>query len=126
MPSDNVGSLFEPCWRQSPDPDQIAERIHNDNHQMIRQCPGFLVKKHQLTTQKRPGTGLTWQIAAANSDTPLAGLGRTLERCAKTGRLEIAVPPGASLLRLNHKRALGTARISGTLVVQSVQIKVRR
>ena len=252
MPSDNIGPLFELCWRVSPDPDQIAGRILNDNPELIRQYLSFLLKKQQLaaavavsptlvrysnaetdgslllsmvnrlvasedgkaanvlwrllvdnrwvvadttvpnngkfardplpvsfdwslpsnsglhswpgpsgleteftgtqpenciiaeqamvlkpgsylmeysfrTADIGPGTGLTWQIAAANSDTPLAVSGDLSSDALKQEKLEFSVPPGALLLRLrlNYKRTLGTTRISGTLVVPSVRINAR-
>src|SRR5579863_9014482 len=42
MPSDDTGPLFELCWRVSPDPDEITQRILNDNPKLIRQYLDFL------------------------------------------------------------------------------------
>jgi hypothetical protein len=48
MPADEIGPLFELCWRVSPDPDKITEAILNDKPETIRQYVGFLLSKDQL------------------------------------------------------------------------------
>jgi tetratricopeptide (TPR) repeat protein len=48
MPSDNMGPLFELCWRVTPNPERIAGAILNDQPDPIRQYVGFLVGKDQL------------------------------------------------------------------------------
>jgi tetratricopeptide (TPR) repeat protein len=48
MPGDDVGALFELCWRVSPDPDRIAANILNDDPQLLRQYLEFLLGKGQL------------------------------------------------------------------------------
>lgn len=48
MPSDNTGLLFELCWRISPDPNEIAQRILSDNPVLIREYLNFLLAKNQL------------------------------------------------------------------------------
>jgi tetratricopeptide (TPR) repeat protein len=48
MPADDVGPLFELCWRVSPDPEKISAAILNDNPELIRQYLGFLLAKDQL------------------------------------------------------------------------------
>ena len=48
MPSDEIGPLFELCWRASPDPGRVAGAILNDNPEMIRQYTSFLLAKDQL------------------------------------------------------------------------------
>ena len=47
MPADDVGSLFELCWRVSPDPARITAAILNDKPELIRQYIGFLLAKNQ-------------------------------------------------------------------------------
>jgi tetratricopeptide (TPR) repeat protein len=47
MPSDDVGPLFELCWRVSPDPEKISAAILNDKPELIRQYIGFLLAKDQ-------------------------------------------------------------------------------
>jgi tetratricopeptide (TPR) repeat protein len=49
MPSDDIGPLFELCWRASPDPDEIARQILNNNPELIRQYLDFLLAKNQLS-----------------------------------------------------------------------------
>ena len=49
MPSDDLGPLFELCWRVSPNADQIASTILNDNVSLIRQYMNFLWAKDQLS-----------------------------------------------------------------------------
>jgi len=48
MPSDEIGPLFELCWRVSPDPKPISAAILNDKPEMIRQYIDFLLAKDQL------------------------------------------------------------------------------
>jgi tetratricopeptide (TPR) repeat protein len=48
MPADDVGSLFELCWRVSPDPEKITRAILNDKPELIRQYLSFLLAKDQL------------------------------------------------------------------------------
>jgi hypothetical protein len=48
MPADEVGPLFELCWRVSPDPDRISAAILNQNPELIRQYVSFLLAKDQL------------------------------------------------------------------------------
>jgi len=47
MPADDVGSLFELCWRASPDPQAIAKAVLNENPGLIRQYMAFLLAKDQ-------------------------------------------------------------------------------
>ena len=47
MPADNIGALFELCWRVSPDPQEITGAILNDDPKMLRQYIGFLSGKDQ-------------------------------------------------------------------------------
>jgi tetratricopeptide (TPR) repeat protein len=46
--SDDIGALFELCWRVSPDPKQIERNILNDNPDVVRQYLAFLLEKNQL------------------------------------------------------------------------------
>jgi tetratricopeptide (TPR) repeat protein len=48
MPADDSGSLFEMCWRVSPDPNEIGRRILNNNPHLLRQYLNFLLAKDQL------------------------------------------------------------------------------
>jgi hypothetical protein len=48
MPTDDMGALFELCWRVSPDPERISAAILNEKPEMIRQYIGFLLAKDQL------------------------------------------------------------------------------
>jgi hypothetical protein len=76
------------------------------------------------TSQIPPATGLRWQIVDAASDTPLATSPDLSSAVLQSSRFEFSVPEGASLLeiRLAYQRAIGTTRISGRLVIRSVQI----
>ena len=49
MPADEIGPLFELCWRVSPNPDTIARAILNEKPELIRQYLGFLLAKDQLS-----------------------------------------------------------------------------
>ena len=48
MPADDIGALFQLCWRVSPDPDTIAGAILNDKPDVVRQYLIFLLGKEQL------------------------------------------------------------------------------
>lgn len=48
MPGDEIGPLFELCWRVSPDPEKITGAILNEKPELIRQYLGFLLAKDQL------------------------------------------------------------------------------
>jgi hypothetical protein len=47
MPSEDIGSLFELCWRASPDAGKISAAILNEKPEMLRQYVGFLLTKNQ-------------------------------------------------------------------------------
>lgn len=252
MPSDNISPLFELCWREAQDPDQIARAVLSNDPEVIRQFVRFLLKKRQvpaasvassrlvrfsnaeedrplllsvlnqlvsdehaheasslwelltqhqwvvadatlpnngrfarepipasfdwslpsytglhswpgqsgletefggnqpencivaeqamvvkpgnyimeysfLTVNVPPDNGLHWELGSAKSGTALARSSDLSSDSMKKETLEFSVPPDVSLLhlRLVYRRALGTARISGTVVVPSVQIRVR-
>ena len=50
MPADEIGPLFELCWRVSPDPEKISGAILNEKPELIRQYISFLLAKGQLQT----------------------------------------------------------------------------
>jgi hypothetical protein len=47
MPNEDIGSLFELCWRVTSNPDAINRAILNEKPEMIRQYIGFLLGKNQ-------------------------------------------------------------------------------
>jgi hypothetical protein len=49
MPADDVGALFELCWRVTPDSGKIAREILNNKPELIRQYIRFLFAKDQPT-----------------------------------------------------------------------------
>lgn len=49
MPSDDLGPLFELCWRLNPNPEAISTAILNDKPELIRQYISFLLSKDQLS-----------------------------------------------------------------------------
>jgi len=69
MPSDNMGPLFELCWRVSPDPNEIARRILNNNPELIRQYLDFLLAKDQLLAAAEIAQRLT-QVGDPETDDP--------------------------------------------------------
>jgi tetratricopeptide (TPR) repeat protein len=48
MPADDIGPLFELCWRVSPDSEMIARAVLNEKPGLIRQYLRFLLAKNQL------------------------------------------------------------------------------
>lgn len=71
------------------------------------------------------GTGLKWQILDAATGKPLAESQGLSSDSLQNSALTFSVPQGVLLLRvrLAYQRALGTTRISGRLVLSSVQIQ---
>lgn len=69
MPSDNTGPLFELCWRVSSDPNEIAQRILNNNPEIIRQYLGFLLVKNQPQAAAEIAQRLI-PVGDAETDTP--------------------------------------------------------
>jgi tetratricopeptide (TPR) repeat protein len=47
IPSDSTGSLFDLCWRASPDGSEITRRIVNNNPKLLRDYLDFLLTKDQ-------------------------------------------------------------------------------
>jgi hypothetical protein len=47
MPANEVASLFDLCWRASPDPAKITAEILNDQPEMLRPYMAFLLGKEQ-------------------------------------------------------------------------------
>jgi len=71
-----------------------------------------------------PGTGIEWQIQDAKTSAVLASSSHLSSDTLKRESVAFSVPPAASLvrLRLAYNRALGTPRITGTLVLISTSI----
>jgi tetratricopeptide (TPR) repeat protein len=90
--------------------------------------PGNYEFEYSYRTDEIPAeTGLRWQIIAAGSETVLAESDDLSSGTMSRGNFGFSMSPGASLvhLRLQYRRTLGTPRISGTLVIPSVQIHAR-
>jgi tetratricopeptide (TPR) repeat protein len=49
MPADEIGPLFELCWRVTPDPQTITTAIFNEKPEFLRQYVQFLMKKNQFS-----------------------------------------------------------------------------
>jgi tetratricopeptide (TPR) repeat protein len=70
MPSDDMGALFELCWRVSQDPKQLSAAIVNDNPELLRQYENFLLGKAQLTAAADVAPRLL-QFGTAEADRPV-------------------------------------------------------
>jgi tetratricopeptide (TPR) repeat protein len=70
MPADDVGPLFELCWRVSPDPKMIAGAILNEKPELIRQYLRFLLTKGQLQAAADASAHLI-RFGEAETDCPL-------------------------------------------------------
>jgi hypothetical protein len=77
------------------------------------------------TTDVPKATGIQWQIIDIKSNALLADSPDLSSEGLKNSTLAFTVPAGSSLLqlRLVYRRALGTPRISGMLVVLSTEIQ---
>ena len=73
-----------------------------------------------------PDTGIKWEILDDKLKTTLASSPDLSSDTLNHSEVKFSVPPDVSLvwLRLTYRRALGTPRISGTLVVESTQIQL--
>ena len=78
------------------------------------------------TSDIPPDTGIKWEIVDAKLKTTLASSIDLSSDTLNHSEMKFTVPPDVSLvwLRLAYRRALGTPRISGTLVVESTQIQL--
>jgi hypothetical protein len=79
------------------------------------------------TTDIPPATGIRWQVIDAKSNTVLVESPDLSSDTLSHSALTFNVDPGTSILRLRlgYHRALGTPRISGSLVVISAKIQAR-
>lgn len=96
--------------------------------QAIALPPGNYELEYSYRTDEiPPETGLKWQIIAAGSETVLAESNDLSSETMNHGNFEFSIPLDASLvhLRLQYRRTFGTPRISGTLVIPSIQIHAR-
>jgi hypothetical protein len=94
--------------------------------QAVTLTPGNYTMAYSYHTTGIPSaTGIRWQILDAKSNTVLAESPDLSSDTLTHSALAFSVPPDASLLRLRlaYRRALGTPRISGMLVVLSTQIQ---
>ena len=69
MPADDIGALFQLCWKASSDPDTITRNISNTNPQFLRQYIAFLLNKNQAVA----ATNLSSQLISVGdpvSDLP--------------------------------------------------------
>jgi len=94
--------------------------------QVVMLAPGnYTMDFAYHTADILPDTGIHWEIIDASSNAVIANSTDLSSPVLKSSSLSFSVPPGASLLklRLGYQRALGTPRVSGSLVVLSSDIK---
>ena len=94
--------------------------------QAIFLTPGnYTLAYSYRTTDIPPDTGIHWLSIDTKSNAVLADSPDLSSDAVKQTAVAFSVPSGASLLRLRlaYRRALGTPRISGTLVMLSTQIQ---
>jgi len=94
--------------------------------QAVTLTPGnYTMAYAYRTSDIPPATGIRWQILDAKSNTVLAESLDLSSDAVQHLALAFSIPPDVSLirLRLRYRRALGTPRISGTLVLLSTQIQ---
>ncbi len=70
MPSDDIGGLFELCWRASPDPKTISEAILNQKPEFLRQYVHFLLAKDQTQAAEQVARNL-FRVGDQQSDLPV-------------------------------------------------------
>jgi hypothetical protein len=94
--------------------------------QTIALAPGDYTMTYSYhTSEIPPGTGIRWEVLTPGPDKILARSGDLSSLTPERSTLTFTVPSGASLLRLRlaYRRALGTPRISGMLLISSIQIQ---
>lgn len=69
MPSDNTEALFSLCWRVSPDPNEISQRLLDSDPKLLRQYLAFLLAKNQTNAAAGIATRLL-RIGNPNEDAP--------------------------------------------------------
>jgi len=67
MPADDIGALFELCWRVSPDPKTIEANIVEDNPDVVRQYIVFLIGKDLPAAAVNPALTL---VRTGSQDSP--------------------------------------------------------
>jgi len=70
VPADDIGALFELCWRVSPDPKTIEANIVEDNPDVARQYIVFLIGKNQPAAAANPALTLV-RTGSPDSDQTL-------------------------------------------------------
>jgi len=96
--------------------------------QTVALTPGnYALDYAYQTANIPPNTGLQWQIVDAKSNAVLVKSSDLSSDTLKHALLKFTVPPDAPLLslRLIYRRALGTTRFSGTLIIRSTQIQTQ-
>jgi tetratricopeptide (TPR) repeat protein len=94
--------------------------------QAVPLTPGSYAMSYAYRTADiPPATGIRWQIIDAKSNAVLANSSDLSGDTLQHSSMVFSVPPDARLikLRLAYRRAIGTTRISGMLVVLSTRIK---
>jgi len=93
--------------------------------QVLALSPGNYSAAYSYRTEDiPPGTGIRWQVFEPQSNTVLAESSDLSSDSPANASMHFSVAPNATLLRLRlrYRRALGTPRVSGMLVVRSIQI----
>ena len=91
----------------------------------VRENGRYKLSYRYRTSGIEPGTGLTWRIADSKRATSL-GEGPNLSAEQETqNQLAFVTPPGCRLVRLSldYRRSLGTTRITGFVVLRSIQLE---
>ena len=94
--------------------------------QIVVLAPGnYTMTYTYRTSDIPPASGILWQIIDTKSNSVLADSSDLSSDAMNHSELTFSVPPDISLLRLRlaYRRALGTPRISGMLVVLTTQIQ---
>jgi hypothetical protein len=71
MPAADIASLFELCWRVSPDPQTIEANIAEDNPEVLRQYIDFLIGKSRPAAALQPALILVRNGSAESDQTLL-------------------------------------------------------
>ena len=106
---------------QEPEDAAIADQV-------VALTPGnYQVSYWYRTAGVAPDTGIRWQMLDEKSDAVLAESTDLSSNASVRAEFQVSVPEDVPFvrLRLNYHRALGTPRITGTLVIEWVRIEAQ-
>jgi tetratricopeptide (TPR) repeat protein len=106
---------------EQPEDCSIADQV------LVLKPGNYTMKYSYRTANIAPDTGIRWQLIDARSNKIIADSPDLSSDAMKQEGLTFSVGPDSSILhlRLAYRRTPGTPRISGTLMMRSIEIRAR-